>query len=305
MQTACLNFMRSRSYHFPRSALLLASAVLCLLQQPAAATEESVVAKLSNGLTVSAYFHKGLPNRPAVLILHGFLQTAQSPPMSALAANLASKGYTVLSPTISLGVNRRNQSMACQAVHTHTVPDDVAEIAYWMKWLDTHGFKNIVSIGFSSTGNFEAMLYNLQGMHPAVKRTILVSLNPISSAPPNQPKQVGHDNAAFSANEKKLAMYSLGYCNNNYTASSQSYASYAQYNETKTLALVNRSPVPLDIILGSIDSILPPNWAATLQSQGGHAHLRLIDNANHFFDDTAEFDLAEAVESILKNIPGP
>ena len=90
---------------------------------------ETVEVKLPSGIIASADFHQGITSQPAILLLHGFLQTRLSPPISTLANNLASKGYTTLSPTISLGINKRKQSMSCEMVHTHTMNDEVAELA--------------------------------------------------------------------------------------------------------------------------------------------------------------------------------
>lgn len=53
------------------------------------ATAETVEAKLPVGITATADFRAGKPSRPAVLVLHDFLQTRHAPPMSSLANTLA------------------------------------------------------------------------------------------------------------------------------------------------------------------------------------------------------------------------
>jgi len=58
--------------------------------------------------------------------------------------------------------------------------------------------------------------------------------------------------------------------------------------------------VPTEIILGSADTILPANWPSQIKALQTKNRVTVIDDANHFFDATNEFDLAEEVENILK-----
>jgi dienelactone hydrolase len=223
--------------------------------------------------------------------------------MSSLADNLASKGYTVLSPTISLGINLRNQSMACEAVHTHTMSEDVAEVSYWVNWLSNKGYKNIVLVGFSSSGNLQTLLLNAQGSYPSIKKAILVSLTPSLSDAAERQKVRGERDAKRQADNKKIGIYSLGYCKKNFAATATSYLSYSQYDENRILELIRLTPVPTEIILGKEDTILPANWPSQIKALQTNNRVTVIANANHFFDATNEFDLAEEVEGILKTLP--
>jgi len=277
--------------------------LLCLFFTSLPATAETVEVKLPTGITATANFHSGNPAQPAVLLLHGFLQTHHSQPMSSLAGNLASRGYTVLSPTISLGINRRSQSMACEAVHTHTIQEDVAEVAYWVNWLSSKGYKNIVPIGFSSTGNYEILMYNAQGSHPAVNKAILAGLIPIYTDHAERHKIRSVMDTRRQADNKNIGIFSLGYCKNNFSATSNSYLSYARFDERKLLELLKQTPVPTEVILGSSDTILPVSWPSKIEALKSRTRVTIIDKANHFFDGTSEFDLAEEVEHILKSLP--
>lgn len=250
-----------------------------------------------------ANFQSGRPSLPAVLLLHGFLQTYHSPPLNSLASDLASKGYTVLSPTISLGINRRSQSMACEAVHSHTMEDEIAEVAYWVNWLSNKGYENIVPIGFSSAGNHEILLYDAQGTHPAIRKAILISLNPKFIDYAERQRTLGEMDAMRHADGKKLGIFSLGYCKKNFAATANSYLSYAKYDGKQLLELINQTPVPTEVILGSADTIMPANWLSQIKVLKTQTRVTVIDKANHFFEGVYEFDLAEEVENILKNIP--
>lgn len=216
---------------------------------------------------------------------------------------MASRGYTTLSPTITLGVNKRTQSMACEAVHAHTMKEDVAEVDYWVNWLGNKGYKNVVLIGFSSTGNMEILSYDAQGPHPAIKKAILVSMNPILTDNSERQSAYRLMDTKQHADGKKIGVFSVGYCKNNFAATTDTYLSYAQYDANKVLDLIKHTPVPTELIFGSADTILPANWLSQIKSFNTRAPVTIIDKANHFFDDTSEFDLTDEVENILKSLP--
>lgn len=264
------------------------------------AQSQPVTARLNNGLSVSANYHEGIPSRPAVLLIHGFLQTYHSPPMSTLAANLASKGYTTLNPTLSLGVNKRSQSSPCEAIHTQSMDADAEEIAYWVNWLQKKGHSQIVLLGFSSTGNISLMQYQIEHRNPAVRKLILTSLNPmVADAEELQNVRSGKGE---HKDPGKPRFYTLGYCKKNFAAPAKVYLSYARYTNEKILELLRQTDSPMDIIFGANDGILPASWISRIKQLSTPARVIALDNANHFFDGTSEFDLAETVEQGLKNI---
>ena len=110
------------------------------------------------GITASAEYLIGERGKPAVLLLHGFLQTREFPTVATLARGLQDAGYTVLSPTLSLNIPNRAQSLACEAVHTHSLDDDVIEIARWVGWLKSQGHHSIVLVGHSF-GSLQLLAY--------------------------------------------------------------------------------------------------------------------------------------------------
>lgn len=261
---------------------------------------ETIEIKLPSGIVAYAEFKPGATKEIAVLSLHGFLQTHHSQPMSALANNLAAEGYTILSPTISLGINRRKQSLACEAAHMHTMDNEVEEVAFWINWLSNKGYKKIIPVGFSSTGNIALLLYNTQGSHPSISKMILASINPVYSS---KTEYLKHHTAAKLKPEmqsKKIARYSVGYCKNNFSATLNTYLSYSTFIDDKILDLIGKVNIPLEIILGSADNILPDSWPARIIAKNPQARITIVNKANHFFDGITELDLADNVEAILK-----
>lgn len=270
--------------------------VLLLPTHPAFA--DAVEAKLPTGIVATADFRAGQPSRPAVLLLHGFLQTRHALPMSSLANTLADQGYTVLIPTLTLGVNRRTKSLACEAVHSHTMDGDVAEIGYWVNWLTDKGYSNIVLVGHS-VGSTQILRYVAQKPDPAVRKAVLTSLVPFHG------KQQEMQNALAltkrPASEHALGRFTLTYCHDSYVAPPASYLSYVSNDSRKTLALLGKIKVPVELILGSADKSLAMDWPEKIQNRG--LPVTVIDKASHFFDDAQEFDLADKVEAILKTLP--
>lgn len=275
---------------------------LCLFLFSPPLFAETVEVILPGNITAIANYHGGSASLPAVLLVHGFLQTGHSPPMSSLASNLASKGYSVLNPTISLSIQKRVQSMPCESAHTHTMAGDVAEVAYWVNWLNSKGHKDIVLAGFSSTANHAILLYNAQGTPTNIRHAVLTSLNPIYTEQIEYQKTLNSINTKQGKAPGTLNKYSLGFCKKNFVATPPSYLSYAIHDAAKVLELLKHTPVHTDVILGSADTVLPVNWADRIRAQQSHVQVRIIENAMHFMDGTHEFDLAEEVESILKQI---
>lgn len=270
---------------------------LSLAIHPAVA--ETVEAKLPTGIVATADFRAGQPSRPAVLLLHGFLQTRHVPPMGSLANTLADQGYTVLIPTLTLGINLRTQSLGCEAVHAHTLEGDIAEISFWSNWLANKGYGSITLIGHSF-GSTQILYHLAQNPNPAVKKAILTSPVPLLSKPQElrkaraQVKQAG-------AGELALGRFTLSYCNNTYVAPPAAYLSYVANDSSKTLGQLDKTRVPVEVILGGADTTIEPVWPEKIRTRG--IPVTIIDKAGHFFDGTQEFDLAEKVESILKTLP--
>lgn len=187
-------------------------------------------------------------------------------------------------------------------VHTHLINEDLSEIKYWVNWLTQKGYENIVLIGFSSTGNVGVLLHNTQGSHPAVNKSILISMNPVAV---NQAELKKARSTKMSLPEKntKPGTYSVGYCRKNFIATLNSYLSYAQYHDTNVLSLISQNTVPTEFIFGTSDTILPSNWIAQITAIKPQAQITVIKNTNHFFDGEFEFDLAEKVEQSLGRPP--
>lgn len=263
--------------------------VLILTIHPAAG--ETVEAKLPTGIVASADFRAGQPSRPAVLLLHGFLQTRHAPPMSSLANTLADQGYTVLAPTLSLGINQRSQSLACEAVHTHTMAGDVAEIGFWVNWLAGKGYGSIALIGHSS-GSLQILQYLTQKPNPTVKKALLTSLIAFQNDSADDRMKT-----PLPASGRELGRHTLSYCKNNYVAPARAFLSYAAYDPDRVLGLIGKTRT-VEVVMGGTDTTMNADWTGKIRQRG--VPVTVIEKTGHFFDGEQELDLADKAEAMLK-----
>jgi pimeloyl-ACP methyl ester carboxylesterase len=268
--------------------------LLCWSTQPAMA--EIVTAKLPGGIMASAEFRPGQPAKPAILFLHGFLQTRQAMPLSVMAENLSGQGYTTLNPTLSLDINLRSKSLACEAAHTHSMDKDVAELGLWVDWLVKKGHQNIVLVGHS-VGSTQALHYASQQPNPAVRKAVLTSLIGLLSDAAD--RQRAREQAKTAPD--KLGRYTLSYCKKNYTTPARAFLSYADNSTDNTLTLLSNTKLSTEVILGANDATMETGWPARLKSKG--IAVTVIANTGHFFDGEAEFELTDKLESLLKSLP--
>jgi len=262
------------------------------------ASEQIISVKLPDNKTVTAEFRPGKPGSPAVLIIHGFLQTRNYLTVSILAESAVDAGYATLTPTLSLGVSERKKSLQCAAIHGHTFEGDIAEIDYWVKWLEKKGYRKIVVIGHSY-GSLHLLGYLLGYSSTSVSRFIATSLLDISREQTPEERQTYMKDAEnrIKNGDKSLGEYALSYCKK-YAAPASAYISYASWSRNRILDSVKKINVPITVILGGKDKRLDANWKDELVNHG--ANVIMIDSANHFFAADQEFDLLDTVQELLK-----
>jgi pimeloyl-ACP methyl ester carboxylesterase len=257
-----------------------------------------VESMLKNGVIATADYRTGSADKPAVILIHGFMQTRHSPPMNRLADALADSGYAVLVPTLSLGISRRTRSLPCEAAHRHTLQDEASELGHWVDWLVAqHGRRKIAIIGHS-TGSQGVLAYLTGTPGGAVKKGILTSLGPIFI-----------DNQEFDKTDKSpearaetgLKKFTLAYCKKNYVAPPSAYLSYAERRDDRLLDEVGAIKIPVNMIIGGKDQLYSPGWASRLRNS--KLKVTVIEGAGHFYDGEHEFDLFDRVQKMLADMP--
>jgi len=260
---------------------------------------DTVREKLPSGRYGVATYHQAELSKPTILVLHGFLTTHNFNTVMGIVDLLAENGNTVLAPTMTLGINARQGGLPCDAIHTHTLEEDLEEIRFWIEWLNNRGHQHIVLTGHSS-GSLELLAYLNKNPHPAVKKLIATSLvyadgfNPAALVE----QQIAAAQQKHSLGDRSLQSYTLSYCRGNFLAPAYVYLSYTAWTRERVLTALQQSPVPVTIIMGGKDERFQDSWVQGLRQTG--AEVIIIPGASHFFDSHHEFDLHDAILSQLE-----
>ncbi|NNF97676.1 MAG: alpha/beta hydrolase, partial [Halobacteria archaeon] len=159
--------------------------------------------------------------------------------------------------------------------------------------------KHIVLIGHSS-GSLELLAYLNKNPAPAVKKLIATSLVYADGFNPTAlvEQQIAEAQQKHRQGDRSLQSYTLSYCRGNFIAPAYVYLSYTAWTQERVLAALKQSPVPVSIIMGGKDERFQESWVQELQQTG--AEVIIINGASHFFDSHHEFDLHDAILSLLK-----
>ena len=280
--------------YFPAYLILL-----LLFSASAHANEETVNIAISKKITATASYIRGETSKPAILMIHGFLSTRNHATLKNLSIAIADEGFTTLAPTLSLGIDQRKQSLACEAIHTHTLQTDIREIERWITWLHSKGHKNIILLGHSF-GSLHMLVY-LQDKNPAINYAIATSLIDLEHAVGTQKvhTQLEQAKGAIKSGNHALQEYKISYCKQ-FVSTPASFVSYAEWDKDRILRLLSDITIPVHIIMGSSDKRMDKNWPSTLIKQG--SKLSIISGANHFFSNEYEFELHDKVLEILNSL---
>jgi len=280
---------------------LLIGLLAWVLGAGVAADSARIELEVQRGLIAEADFWPGEIGRPAVLILHGFLQTREFPTVRRLASALADEGWSVLTPSLSLGVNRRVQSLPCEAIHTHSIEQDAEELEAWVRWLFEHTGEAPVLIGHSIGGVQVAALLHYRPQIPAAQ-ALLISLTYFGDAPdsPDAQRRVVEAQRAERARPAAIDSFVLSFCRS-YATTPDKLLSYLHWDAATLKSALLALHTPVTVIIGGDDERIDRSWLAALEAGG--VQLRSIAGADHFFDLAHEFELADEVISTLEQHP--
>lgn len=254
---------------------------------------ETVELRLESGVLASAEYRQGQSPTTAAIILHGFLQTRNYLTVSSLIDAVFDQGLSVLAPTLSLGISDRKQSLPCEAVHTHSMTDDLEELSQWVSWLEQRGVKRILLIGHSF-GSLQLLLLATTYSHASIAKVIATSLVDTEHPMGSEKSQIQMARALKVGQTKASALleYQISYCQK-YLAPPAAFISYAKWSREQILLQIKRCAVPIDVIIGDKDKRMDKQWPLLLKNNG--VHVITVAGANHFFDGQYEFDLNDKV----------
>lgn len=273
------------------------AALLFSLITPVTTYGEIVELDVGNGITGSAQFIQGSNEAPAILILHGFLQTRDFYTIRRLGTALVDSGYTVLTPTLSLGLDRRKQSLPCEAIHSHSLDSDIKEIEVWVEWLNQKTGRPAVVMGHSAGGVLLAA-YLGQRSEAGVSNSILISLAYFGQNPAVNETSADAERAreALASGQNELSNYGLSYCKE-YLTTARNFLSYYDWSRERISSALQGITAPVSIVVGSNDHRIDQAWINNIQQNG--INVVSIEGANHFFDNEYEFELTDVIEEIL------
>lgn len=258
---------------------------------------ESVKLSNASAQVIAADFTQGSNNMGPILLLHGFLQTNKFSTINRLGTDLNDSGYTVLSPTLSLGISNRKESLSCEAIHMHSMDKDADELRQWIAWLYKKTGRQVTVIAHSAAGS-TVLKYMEDKNAMYIGHAILISLTYINDNLYSNENFHYKEKALKAVNSGKnpLDAYALHYCKT-YPTDARAFLSYYNWDRAKVGKVVSDFNDHISIILGTGDKRVEPDWRQQLKEQ--NSHVILIEGANHFFDQAYEFDLTAAVEKLL------
>lgn len=265
----------------------LGGLIVCLLISQFTWADEQVSLMSDNQVQLVAKYLEGDEDAPVVMIVHGFLQTNSFPTVARLTDGLNFGGYSVLAPTLSLGIDGRKRSLQCDALHFHSMDQTVNEIRRWVQWLSDKGHRDIRLLGHSF-GNLSLLAYVEQFASDPnrefIKGLSFISLTSIQGE--LHQKHTAEAKQDMIANPKRPGTYSLVHCNP-YKTIPQMYLSYTRWNPQTIAKTMENLDIPRNIIIGTEDSRInempDTTFYSTLEEQG--ATLIRVKGASHFFDN--------------------
>lgn len=254
-------------------------------------------------IKADAEYVVGDVDKTAVLILHGFLTTNRFHTVVAMAQALQNEGYTTLTPTLTLNIPQRQNSIKCNSIHTHTLERDVIEVTEWIQYLHDKGHQKIVVLGHSS-GSQELIELLNNHLDLGIKAAIFTSLFYLTGEELGiLPNEVHYAQQALKEKRNQPHKYSFLFCKANYYATPKSFLSYLKLDRHYILDSLKNLTVPSYTIMGAADKryqTVGENWLTELEKTG--THLIKIDGANHFFSSEHEFDLHDALIQIMQKL---
>ncbi len=301
---AALPVARFRRTATPATPCFILPFLLLALVTLGPACAEEIAVELPQGGQALARFHAGSPSRPAILVLHGFLTSHHFNTVASMVELLAEEGFTVLAPNLTLGISKRRSGLPCDAIHTQGMEEDLAEIDFWVRWLENRGHREIVLVGHSM-GSLQLVAY-LAHRHPAAVRLLVATSLTYFANPRVTPAEVirrerARAEALSARGDESPRRFSLSFCQGNYVSTPSAYLSYLRWDGDRLLAALQEIPIPRVVIMGGADDRFEADWRRRLEASG--ARIIVIPGASHFFDDQFEFDLHDRLLEAVATLP--
>ena len=273
--------------------ILALQALLILMFTLPSSYADEIEELLPNGLLAEAKYIQGDADKPVILLMHGFLTVHNFNLIQNIATEIADNHFTVLTPTLTLGISKRRTTLDCDALHLHSMEDDLKEIEWWVNWLIGKGHKKIILMGHSS-GAVQIINYANTYKHKELIKVIALSLVPLST-PINNQTALSNQNVLklIENNNTDIHHFTLAYCIENYSAPAKQYLSYAKWDPPHILKSLNAISLDKKVIIGSLDISRFNKWISDIKNT--NSRVDVIEGADHFFGSGTEFELYDSI----------
>jgi pimeloyl-ACP methyl ester carboxylesterase len=236
-----------------------------------------------------------LAGENVVVLVHGTLAHDRQETIAALQKNLRERGVASLAITLSLGIDDRQGSRACDVVHDYALAGAQREIRLWVEWLNAQRAKSVDILGFSRGG---AQVAAMGPELPMVRRMVLVA--PTFSTALEQAaiyeRTFGHPLAPEldAARKEPLQKRTV-----DFLTCKQAPVLGATFLDVYTELpprLAAKTGHPTLIIVAGKDEVVP-DLGGKLPSD---VRPVVIDGASHFFPDLYGEEAADVIAKFLK-----
>jgi pimeloyl-ACP methyl ester carboxylesterase len=292
-------------------SLALFAGFLSLSVQTAQAKE---VKSTYNGLTVNANVvlaeGKTLADE-VVLLTHGTTTHNGRETYRVIQRLLAESGISSVAPNLSLDINDRHGEVDCTALQSHTHDDAMAEIGFWVKWLDKQGATSITLMGHSRGANQTAW-YSAEHDSDLIKNVVLIAPQTWSKEAEHKSYEKKYHVALQPLLDKAEKLVKAGkgdtqlkninfiYCEGA-TATAEAFASYYRDDQRMdTPFLLKKSTKPTLVIIGSADTVVADLTDKMATVNNPLVSSYIIEGSNHFFLDFFSDELVEQAVSFIQ-----
>ncbi len=293
-------------------ALVHALGLMLAMAVHASAPAEEVTIE-HQGITLNARLARAQswPQGRVVLMIHGSLAHNKMEIMWTIQELLVDAGLSALAINLSLSVDDRHGTFACETPHAHRDSDALDEIGLWLDWLETRGAERIVLLGHSRSGNQIARFVTERDA-PRVEAVVLVapsvwdagqdadSYQERFGVPLSMRLEEARELVAAGKPGAWLEQTGFIYCAGAKVTAATFLDYYEPDERRDTPSVLPAIHKPTIVFAGSEDTVVEGlETRVSPIADGEQLKLFVIDGADHFFRDLyAE----EIVEIIAENL---
>ena len=288
-------------YSFTLAAAVFASSAV-------AAAEVGVVHR---GIGLRAVYERAAAQpggRPLVLLVHGTMSHYDMTTVRELRRALLERGYDVLAPNLSLGVDRREGPYDCSRPYTQRADEVLDEIGAWLDWAHAQGARRVVLAGHSRGGQ-QAAWFAAARRHPALERIVLLAPALSADAIAGYAARFGRPLEPLLEQARRLVAAGRGgellrevgfFSCERAAVSAEAFLSfYARTSESELPATLPAIRVPTLVVVAGRDEVVPELAQRIAPAVGARHTLFTVAGADHFFGGLYVEDAADAITAFL------